>query len=52
MKKGRIYTVHYGENIDITLKFIEKIIPFLNSTLELVIINNSKNIDLNKLKYR
>lgn len=49
MNKGRIYIVHYGENIDITCKFIESIYPFLNESRELIIINNSKEIDIDNL---
>lgn len=50
MKKGRIYTVHYGTNTETTFQFVEMIIPSLNEYLDLVIINNSKEIDLNKIK--
>src|SRR5437763_1022511 len=50
MKRGRIYTAHYGENIDVTQNFVTSITPFLNDSLELVIVNNSTNIDLEKLK--
>ncbi len=49
MKKGKIYTVHYGNEISPTLEFIKSLDPFLNENLQLVIINNSKEIDLNNL---
>lgn len=39
--KGRIYTVHYGANIETTNKFVCKIKPYLSSSIDLVIINNS-----------
>ena len=29
MKKGRIYTVHYGDNAKVTEDFIKSILPFL-----------------------
>lgn len=53
MKKGRIFTVHYGENVETTIDFIKSIIPFLNNSLDLVIINNSPDIsiDINLPKY-
>lgn len=49
MKKGRIYTIHYGDNADITRQFVSSIVSFLHSRLELVIVNNSKNICLDDL---
>ncbi len=50
MKKGRIYTVHYGNNIEITQTFINSIKPFLSTALEVVIINNSKEIKIDHLE--
>lgn len=49
MKRGRIYTIHYGDNADVTNQFVSAIVSTLNSALELVIINNSKNINLDNL---
>ncbi|MBN2286922.1 MAG: glycosyltransferase [Tissierellales bacterium] len=47
MEKGRIYTVHYGKDISVTLKFINSISEFLTSSLDLIIVNNSKDVCLN-----
>ena len=44
--KGRIYTVHYGANTSITYEFINEIKSFLNCSLDLVIINNSKEFNI------
>lgn len=49
MKRGRIYTIHFGDNTDTTRQFVTEIASFLNEALELVIINNSNNIDLDNL---
>jgi GT2 family glycosyltransferase len=46
MKRGRIYTVHYGDNVEVTRNFIKSILPYLNNSLDLVIINNSQNIQI------
>jgi len=46
MKKGRIYTVHYGEETKITEIFISSTIPFLGNSLDLVIINNTSTIEI------
>lgn len=46
MKKGRIYTVHYGNNIQVTMNFIKSIEKFLREEIDLVVINNSSN-DIN-----
>jgi GT2 family glycosyltransferase len=50
MKKGRIYAVHYGENVDITKGFVDSLNPFLDEQLDLVLINNSKKTALDNLK--
>lgn len=49
MVRGRIYSVHYGESIYTTRSFIESVLPFLDDSLELTIINNSKEIDISYL---
>jgi GT2 family glycosyltransferase len=49
MKKGKIYTVHYGTDISPTLQFVNSVKGFLGDDLEVVIINNSKEIDLSGL---
>ena len=49
MNKSKIYTVHYGSDQSPTLKFTKSITPFLNENLKVVIINNSKEIDLSHL---
>ena len=41
MKRGRIYTVHYGQSISTTNEFIAKTKEYLGPNLDLVIINNS-----------
>jgi GT2 family glycosyltransferase len=41
MKRGRIYTVHYGADTSYTDQFVESVKPFLNKFIDLVIINNS-----------
>ncbi len=50
MKKGRVYTVHYGKNIETTKNFVDSIKPFLNSSLDLIILNNSNEINIENLK--
>ena len=51
MKRGRIYCVHYGEDIEVTGKFISSLKPFLSENLELVIINNFIGLNLDRLQY-
>jgi len=47
--KIRIYTVHYGEDISTTVEFVEAILPLLNENSELIILNNSINVNLQDL---
>jgi GT2 family glycosyltransferase len=49
MKKCRIYAVHYGENTIPTHQLIESLKPFLCEHRELVIVNNSRDVDLTNL---
>jgi len=51
MKRGRIYCVHYGANFEVTDNFITSLKPFLSENLELVIINNSIGLKIDRLRY-
>lgn len=46
--KGRIYTIHYGQDTSVLQNFINSISKNLGKTLDLVIINNQTEIDLSE----
>lgn len=49
-KKGRIYCIHYGHNINVTQHFLFSLKRIPGDNLQLVIVNNSKEVSLAALE--
>jgi GT2 family glycosyltransferase len=52
MKRGRIYTVHYGDNLTTTADFVDALTPFLTDQLDVVVVNNAQAGVLDYLRNR